>query len=309
MANESGAMTSPTDSGQQIPLWDGSVLSLPPQLEQVYKTQLRWVGLYDQVASGEQPGRGPVGGADQNAAEEHFAHRFPGSAARLEYLTLDPDTALGAVAGDLLASFGDGHVAVLDIPCGSGAAVLSMMATLAQMRQRNQVPSLPLNVDIVGGDFSSRSLEICERNAAQLHPWLAKFGIQTTFASQQWDASREDHTARIVDSWFASAASAEEYFVLISAFSGTGANRFKEFERTFSHVSARLYDKRSTMLWVEPTTNKARSFLDKVGQLFARIPGFKSLGNGDETKTFNWRHPITSTIQTGHISVQRYTRG
>lgn len=278
-----------------------------PDLLEDYRTQLEAIGRYED-ACGESP-KNITGGADEKATHDHYTWRFGASSMRTRYLMLDPDGHLQAIADDLLTSFADGKLAILELPCGAGAGVLGFLSLVANMRRHKCLARLPLEVSVVAGDHSPHARGLYETMLDKSRRWLEKEGIRVSWTTQEWDASDLVSTTKAVDAWFKQTSDFEEHIVLIAAFSGAAANNFKHFEDSFKQIAARLHDRESTILLVEPESNKALAFLSKLDKLFGNV--FSKLFGGSPTLTasFKWRHPFKNETPTGHISVVQYERG
>lgn len=200
-------------------LWFDAAIHLPPKLVQAYKEALEARAMFD-LACATTERSGPIGGCGTSETLEHFAQRYGVAVARVESLLLDPECALGSVAGDLLHTFADGTVSILDAPCDAGAAGLALVTTLAELRAKGAIPHLPLSVIITGGDLSHSALGLYEELVTRLRPHIADRGIELDLHLENWDASRPELTARLVDMWFAHSHHAEEYYAIVASFSG-----------------------------------------------------------------------------------------
>lgn len=253
-------------------VWHNSVLRLPPRIVGDYQTELENIGRIEDAR--EQSPRNLIGGADEEAARDHFVWRFGASCVRTEYLILDPYRAFVPVSNDLLSCLAEGRVAILDIPCGAAPGILGFLGLIAELRAHGCLPRQPLEVAITGGDISEPARNIYHAMLTRAQPWLADEGIRIRWQTGHWDAGDESTTAKIVDRWFDGSGGCEEYVVLVAAFSGEAANQFDVFERSFNHIAARLYDRNGTILWVEPRWNKGERLLSKVKRIFQTALGF-----------------------------------
>lgn len=101
--------------------------------------------------------------------------------------------------------------------------------------------------------------------------WLESEGIRVCWTTHDWNASDLVSTTKAVDTWFKQTADFEEHVVLIAAFSGAGASHFKDFEDSFKQIAARLHDRQSTILLVEPRWDKTSSFFEKLEAMFSKV--------------------------------------
>ena len=200
-------------------LWEHDVVHMPSAVAGIYTEYLKHLGLYNEALERAPDDAELEGGSSDEATMAHFTHRFAASAVRLEYLVLDPYDAFGEIPSDLLVTLADGRIAVLDVPCGTGAGTLGLLGTLAELRAQQASASLPLTLHITAGDVASKALDIYEALLCRTAPWLRSQGIQVHWEIAPWDAEQPNTTAALVDRWFHMAEGAEEYVVLIAAFS------------------------------------------------------------------------------------------
>lgn len=289
-------------------LWFDAAICLPPSLVQAYKEALEVRAIFD-LACDTTERSGPTGGCGTAETLEHFARRYGVSVARVESLLLDPECALGSVAEDLLHTFADGTVSILDAPCGAGAAGLALVTTLAELRARGAIPYLPLSVRITGGDVSHSALELYQELVTRLKPHMADRGIELDLHLENWDASHPELTARLVDRWFAHSHCAEEYYAIVANFSGAAGNNFKAFERSFQHIQERLYDKTCTMVWIESGTKKANKFMSQVRKLCSTlIAWLRPIEDVLHRYQYHWFHPFQARKLPCRMLLLRYER-
>lgn len=287
-------------------LWSESTIKMPEELITDYRNELQSLKKYDE-ACGESP-KGIIGGILPDECENHFTHRFAASSIRTEYLLLDPEKKLRLISTDLHETFSCGKVAILDVPCGAGAGLFGFLALLADLRKHNLLPKLPLDLKITAGDYASRSRELYRSMMERSSLWLTPQFINVKLEDYHWDATQEPTTAALVDEWFKSTADCEEHVVLVSAFSGTGAENYNDFERSFQHIASRLHNRASTLLWIEPHSNKGVKFLQKIKDTFSK--GFSNWFNvrSGSTGKFLWLHPLKKNSLHSDIELVDYRR-
>ena len=138
-------------------LWRGGRLHLPRTLNRMYASRLEALGVLEVARLGSER-REIFGGPGLAETHEHFAQRFPNSLARVLCLLLDPDGRFAAIPRDLFLTLASHHLALLDIPCGSGAGGIALLGLLAELRVSGRLPMLPLTVSIFGADVSPHAL-------------------------------------------------------------------------------------------------------------------------------------------------------
>ena len=300
---------------ERIPdeLWAANVLRLPKSAVSCYKDELTALGLLDEAEKGTDK-KSIHGGCGIAETLEHFKFRFCVSAGRVEFTALAPDTGLATVSDALMSDLTEGHVTLLDIPCGSGSSAISLLATLGTLRATNVLPILPLSVTVVGGDCSEKALETYNSMMNRLRPLVAACGIEISWQGLLWDAARADSTARLIDQWFAVSAGAAEHIVCIANFSGalTSAGVFEQFSPSLEQILGRLHDKKGALIWVEPTSAKVQTkFLPKILEFFSkRIAWFTSGASGSTftSAKYEMEDPLNGrTFETG-VEVQLFVR-
>ncbi len=288
-------------------IWNNNTVLIPKVIAKDYRTELERIGRYDDACKKDTP-ENIIGGIDQASTNDHFAFRFGASLVRTEYLLLDPHAKFTPLSDELLLLLSDGVVSVLDIPCGSGAGILGLLGVIAAFRTSSSVPRLPLEVRVTAGDLSPYARTLYDNMMSQAMSWLEPEGVRLVWTSLEWDASDEATTARVVDTWIDDTRDCDEHLVLISAFSGAAATRFKHFDRSFQHIAARQYDRLTTILWVEPAWNKTRTFLGLVAKLFQGVFGALFTPTDYPETSFRWEHPFNGSRNNGKLTVLQHKR-
>ncbi len=295
-------------------LWAPRKLTLPGILRNVYAAELTARGLFEIARTGIEK-RGIFGGASSEETDEHLAHRFAASSARLEYCTLGPDGDFHRISDALLTTFSEGEIAVLDLPCGTGAASASLVSTLIELRRVGSLPRLPLRLNVTAGDFSPPARKIFESILSQLIEPAGNEGIGLEFRTTHWDATRSDSTAALIDDWFAHSHLSTEWIVLITNFSGTLHNKtvFDQFTPCLEHIAARLHNRTATLVWIEPAGSKKSQDLMKRLKAFAQehLPWFfrpSSAPEGAAAAEFKLQHPLKENTFDTNVSIERFYR-
>tara|TARA_Y100000294_G_scaffold153653_1_gene152765 strand:+ start:193 stop:765 length:573 start_codon:yes stop_codon:yes gene_type:complete len=178
-------------------LWSDNCLKLPPCLERAYR---HFINEYNLVALTQpQKDKHSIGGESKEDTLEHFATRYGVSACRLQGILLDPKNALSTIPDDLVNTFSDGRISVLDIACGSGAASISILSTINELRKNNIIPQLPLQIDLTGGDFSPHALIIYEDIVLHLEKDFRSTGIEVSFSPKFLSFNRSrNHLRKVI---------------------------------------------------------------------------------------------------------------
>jgi len=300
---------------ERIPeeLWANHILQLPDTSVSCYRDELNALGALNEAKKGTDK-KSIHGGCEVAETLEHFTYRFSVSAGRVEFTAIAPDAGLAAVSDALMSDFTEGHVALLDIPCGGGSSAIALLATLGALRATGVLPILPLCVTVVGGDCSEKALEIYNSMMGRLRPQIARYGIEINWQGLIWDATRADSTASLVDQWFSASAGAVEHIVCVANFSGalTSAGVFEQFSPSLEQILGRLHDKKGALIWVEPTSTKVQTkFLPRILEFFSkRIAWFSSESGGAAFTSENYKmeDPLNRNVFDTGVEVQRFER-
>ena len=286
----------PTSNVPKI-LWNNEVLHFPPVLSERYVASLTREGLLEQVLKGTTADD-IHGGQSPEEARLHFTHRFGVSVGRVQFVTIDPRDLFRSVSNALLSSFSEGPVALLDLPCGSGAATCSLISCLVELRKNAVLPQLPLSIVATGADHSAEAIRIAGDMVNSLAGIAAQHAITVQWNSQVWDATRTDQTARLVDNWFGSSPAGAEHFVMVSNFSGALSTEkiFGPVMHSVEHIVARLHDRKGTVVWVEPASSTATR---KVFPLIAKY--FRTSINWFSPETLPVSPIATATIKSVNL--------
>lgn len=173
----------------QIPesLWQNDNLLLPPALVDALRVELQGRALYEEACVEDKPDPELAGGKDTEDPIWHFTHRFKTSAARVEFVALNPNGTFEPLATDLLACLLDGSVAILDIPCGSGGGLLGLLLTLVELRHHAAIPRLPLEIRLLAADISAEARAIHEAMIRRVQGILIESGINFIWEYMDWD--------------------------------------------------------------------------------------------------------------------------
>lgn len=284
-------------------IYRDDLLQIHENLVADYVQELRAISRYEDACKKETCSS--TGGADEERTHNAFVDRFCSSVCRSGYLVLDNQKRLKPVSDELLARLGDGRLAILDVPCGSGAGILGLLSLIASLRVHGALPRLPLTIDITAGDFSETARNLYDNMLPRAVPWLEEQGIRISWTTHAWDASDRFSTSLIVDQWLNNSPLCEDFVVLVAAFSDAAANNFKKFERSFQHITERLHNRSGSFVWIEPNWNKSPRFFDAIEGHFNKVLNFFN-GTGRLSDNFSWRHPLNNNACRSQIMVVRH---
>lgn len=286
-------------------LLENKQLKLSPLLIKSYIDKLNVLGKFEESKVNLQ---GSIGGNDEDEAINHFVGRFANGAVRSQYVVINPDGDLEHIASQLATVFSDKTLKILYLPCGSGAGLIGLLTTFFTLRQHKYYPTLPLNIEIIGADYSSDALSIFTEMMNSISKEFLTVGINISYSTQQWDATKSLETMQLMHQLFDD--SADEYFVFLSNFSGE-AGKHSKFDSSFETIFNYVVTKKqvSTLLWIEPDSNKSKSLLQKIKQIFEPILSFIGsilTDNSELTnippRNFKFLHPTSGKELRGHIS-------
>lgn len=221
------------------------------------------------TAAGPAPQKGPVGGIDKEATDEHLMWRFTGSAARVQLAMLDPQSTMSQVADAFALIFSGGRVALADLPCGSGAAILSILSTLAELRRRELLPRQPLEIVFIGGEISEHARQYTNEGLAAIKDALHEQAIVVESTILRWDVCDALSNTDLIRNIVIRSDSCGARCIVIANFSdylqrsGKWNDAQVQLQELFRHAR---HDK-SAVIWIEPKTNIVLS----EGGFFARI--------------------------------------
>ena len=300
-------------------LWhaDTQCLHLAPTLLIAWMHLLQHAGLEDKALQPVPEGK--IGGLSKEETDDHLAWRFSGSSARVQLGFLDPRDELAGVADAFAKVFSGGTVLVADLPCGSGAAVLTLLSSISELRRQDRVPRHPLHVKVVGGELSEFARSYASRAMDHIKGALAEQAIWVSAEFLSWDALDRFSTADLTNRLTVLNQECSARIMVLANFSGflQGDGKWKEalpqFESLFVHGRAH----NSFVLWIEPQTNKVLG----LGGFFSRaIAWFKKLFSAHQTQDeqdalvvenlgkskAGVQHPLKDHEFDVHLVIQRF---
>jgi hypothetical protein len=311
-------------SGKHLPssIWDSGILHLPEPLATVHMDFLVKNGWFAEYKPGE---RGGTGGQLTEEAREHVINRFLNSAARMQFVCADPGDDQPEVREMVFGQLGDGRIFLLDLAAGNGAGTLAMLSLLCELRLNKLIPKLPINVNILGVDFSADALGYYAELLDDLKPWLSSVGIELSLRTEVCDLAVSGDFNEVLEEFFYEARQQQvkRFLCVISALSGAGKEGFDLIHDSLKIAAAGLsHSKRnSSLLWVEPYTRKAwlGQFADTVRLVLGKVPfSFAKKSDSYEIKTevpllpspisrkFDWHDPHVAKIAKSHVSVMAF---
>lgn len=300
-------------------LWHAETmcLHLAPTLLTAWKHLLQHSGLEEKALQPVPPAI--TGGLSKEATDDHLAWRFSGSSARVQLSLLDPRGELAEVADAFAKVFSGGTILVADLPCGSGAAALTLLASIAELRSQARIPRTPLYVKVVGGELSDFARCYASQALDHIKEILAEQAIWVSAEFLSWDALDKFSTADLTNRLTVLGQGCSARLMVLANFSdflqreGKWNDAVPQFESLFVHGRAN----NSFVLWIEPQTNKV---IGSGGFLNRAIVWFKKLFSAHQTKeeqkalvvenlrksAAEVRHPLKDHQFSVHLVVQRF---
>jgi hypothetical protein len=276
---------------EQIPnsLWDSarSLLTLPRQLEIAYDEVIRRSGLAALVNERKKDSS-PIGGLDQESADQHFAWAFDGSAARAALAVLDPKSELGTTSDIFLELTAGESLALVDAPCGAGAATIAFLTVVAELRDKGVLPRLPLGVKLVWGEISEASRVHAVNMLSAVEGTLEDQAIFVDHRIDAWDVLDQTSTTSLVKAMLSHGAGCSARMVVVANFSGflVGEGKQKKADPQLNELFRYASGPGCFAIWIEPNTNKATSTGGVFPWIYGRIIGaWKKFARPDRSAT------------------------
>jgi hypothetical protein len=217
--------------------------------------------------------KGFVGGISKEDTDKHLAWRYNGSCARVLLSMLDPKQELTEISNAYATLFAGNRVLLADIPSGSGAAAISILCTLAELREKNVIPRHPLEVVIVAGEISLCALNYFKEQLEFIAPVLSKQAITIVKKSLlSWNVLDSMSTTKLIRTMTINSIDCQNRMLILCNFSGfltSDSNRWKTANTKFEEIFRHSTDNNSAVIWIEPQTNNAGTLFSKLTTWFS----------------------------------------
>jgi hypothetical protein len=241
-------------------LWDGGsqTLILPAALASAYQTVIDRNNLRD-LAETRNLNDSPIGGITEERTNQHLAQGFDGSVARAQLALLDPKSDLSDASNLYLTTIAGNRVSVTDAPCGAGAAALSFLANVAELRARDILPREPLDVSLIGAELSDPARRYAQELLLAVQPFLESQGIFVEAQFVSWDVTNDLSNTDLINKMTLASANHPNRLLIVANFNG-----FLEREGKREEAQPRLTElfrfaagPKSLAVWIEPAMNRA----------------------------------------------------
>lgn len=243
-------------------------LRLPEKLITVWFSLLNKNGIREQAKKGSR--KSTAGGLTKQAAKDHLAWRFTGSAVRVELAMLSPNHKKSEISDAFAKIFSGGKVLLADAPCGSGAAALSVLTTIAELRAQSVLPRMPLEVVLIGGEISDHARTNFITAIKEIKQDLEKQAITISEYEMRWDVCDSLSNTDFIQQLTLLGNKCGARMLLLANFSEflQENGKWKKAQPQFDELFRHFRSERSSAIWIEPQTNKASR--DKGG-FFGRV--------------------------------------
>lgn len=305
-------------------LWQERSLNLPLPLATAHRnflTKNGWFSDYNPASAGGAGGRAP------EEAREHVTNRFLNSAARMLYVCCDPLDEQPEVRQMVLDQLADGHIYLLDIAAGNGAGTLAILSMIADLRESDSLPTLPVNLNITGVDYSPDALNYYAELLAEIKPWLESKGIVVDLMLSVCDLTISGDFSEALEAFIGDAKSSnvKRFLCVISAISGTKKEGLNAMLDSLKIAAAGLSSKKrnTSLLWVEPYVGKnwITKSIDSVRLTLQKV-AHKLISKGDSydiqaspevqlleesmKRSFKWHDPHLKKMAESHVFVRTF---
>ena len=303
-------------------LWSGGVLHLPSPLviaHREYLAEKGWSALYVPSAAS-----GAIGGASDSEAQDHVVNRFLNSAARMQFVCVDPKDEQEEIRNAVLEQLASGALHIVDLAAGNGAGTLAVLSVVCQLRRDGLIPKFPLNVYINAVDCSPSALNHFAALKARIDDWITGSGIHVELVLSVCDLTIPAELNEYLENFFhdAKVKGVRRFLCTISAVSGLKKEGLESIFDSLKHVATMLghSQRNSTWLWVEPgaaAKNWFSAFVSSIKLTMTKI-GHKLLTKGETfalvsdgapsmpeliSRKFVWTDPHLAKVTSSHVVV------
>lgn len=297
-----------------ITLWNeqDSVMYLPQRLIASWETLLDSYDLREKAVTIAP--KGFAGGRGEEDTKNHFAWRFTGSCARVILTMLDFNEDLGEISDAFAQAFSGNKVFLADLPCGSGAATVSILSILAELRRQNLVPRMPLEITIVGGELSQHAINIAKEMVGSLIEELEAQAITIEFEALEWDVCDRISNTDLIKQITLKAQNCAAKLLILANFSDflEKESKWQDAKEQFDELFRYSRDKNSIALWIEPRKNNVvKGFIPRVRKWFEKVfdfisPPASEIDKAHAESSVKVKHPLKETTFRNNLAVMRF---
>lgn len=206
------------------------------------------------------------GGISKEDTDKHLAWRYNGSCARIILSLLDPKGELSDVSDAYASIFSGNKVFVADLPSGSGAAIISILCTLYELRKNSVLPRHPLEITILAGEISETARGYLNKQLASLKGIIEEQSIWIKFEIIRWDTLSKINTADLIRRMTLLSQDSNARLLMLTNFTGflESSGNWKKAKSQFDDIFMHSRDPLSTAIWIEPQRKNVTSFFSRA---------------------------------------------
>ncbi|WP_369012703.1 hypothetical protein [Flavobacterium anhuiense] len=260
----------------------------------------------------EERGDGETGGINEEATHKHYSFRYNGSCARFQLTFLDPKNELKDVSNAFVKCLAGNDVFIADIPSGTGAASLSLLCNIAQLREENILPRIPLKVKILAGEISQTAIEIFQHSFEEMNAYFKTQSIEVELKIKEWDVQDADSTSQLIKEITIFSNNSTNKILLLTNFTGflEQDRKWKEVKDKFEEIFRHFSGQSTIAIWLEPKMgNVLTQFWPRTIKWFTDV--FKNLIGAKEninieTSHANYEHGLRDGILRTNVAVVKF---
>lgn len=286
-------------------LWskEHSILYLPPHLISSWEALLSKYQLREKATTKAPDGF--EGGMSKEDTDNHLAWRFTGSCARVMLTMLDPLEDLHQIPDIFARIFSGNKVFLADLPCGSGAATMSILSVFCELRKQGKIPRMPLHVVIVGGEISKYAQDYAKEIFDSLKSELESQAITVEFDVMDWNVCDKISNTDLIKQLMLRSQDCLAKLLILANFSGflEREQKWKDAQNQFDELFRYSRGDNSVVLWVEPKKNN----VTKDGGFFSRLIKwfkqslFKIIGKQEDNQRDSY---VCSSVKVKHPLIE-----
>jgi hypothetical protein len=200
---------------------------------------------------------------------------------------LDPNDDLAEIPDAFVSIFSGNKVFLADLPCGSGAASLTILSVLCELRMQRLLPRMPLDIVIVGGEISKYAQNYALDAIDFLRADLEAQAISLTFQVMDWDVCDPFKNSDLIKHLTLASQNCAAKLLVIANFSGflQGDGKWKDAQKQLEELFRHSRDENSIAIWIEPQKKEVvaeHGFISRIISWFkTSFSSLVRIGDGD----------------------------
>ena len=206
---------------------------------------------------------------------------------------------------ELLSAFlTGGDLCLVDVPCGAGAGALSLLSTVAHLRQIGQLPRQPLNIRLLWGEISAPAISYAVEMLGRVSPMLAEQAIFVSYKAVAWDVLSSPSNVSLAEKVVQSKLNFPQVLLLICNFSSflERKGKWKEANPGLTMLLQFCSGDLNAGVWIEPNqASVVKALFHKLGMLANKLLPFVRLGAVSPEGVFCDAH-FSPPLKNGHVA-------